>query len=359
MSVRGEIIPGAARLRRLLPGLAREAAAEPRLSRKARGRLHVLRWSELHGGAVRATCGRFGWSTSTFLYWRDRYRRLGPRGLEDRSRRPAHVRQPTWKPELEAAALQLRTEYPRWGKDKLTPLLRVQGFSVSHSTVGRIIKRLRETHRLPPATLADPWAVRRHTRRPYAVRKPKSYLPVTAGDLVQVDTADIRYPGRILKHFTARDVVCKWDTVEVYHRATATAAAHFLDQLIARAPFVIRAIQVDGGSEFKAEFEELCEVRGIALFVLPPRSPKLNGCVERAQRTHKEEFYQVVDLPDSISDLRALLRAHEEVYNTVRPHQALGQITPLAWLEHHQKQKTDCSPEAPARFPNPYRKATT
>ena len=57
-------------------------------------------------------------------------------------------------------------------------------------------------------------------------------------------------------------------------------------------------------------------------------SPKLNGHVERAQRTHQEEFYQVVDLPDTIGELRQELRAWETIYNTVRPHQALGQRTP-------------------------------
>ena len=60
-----------------------------------------------------------------------------------------------------------------------------------------------------------------------------------------------------------------------------------------RMPFPVRAIQVDGGSEFQAAFEAACQARGIRLFVLPPRSPKLNGCVQRAQRTHTEEFYEV------------------------------------------------------------------
>jgi hypothetical protein len=55
-------------------------------------------------------------------------------------------------------------------------------------------------------------------------------------------------------------------------------------------PFEVRAIQVDGGSEFKAEFEAACQAQGLRLFVLPPRSPKLNGRVERAQRTHKRSF---------------------------------------------------------------------
>ncbi|HKN33212.1 MAG TPA: hypothetical protein VJX16_08205, partial [Terriglobales bacterium] len=60
-----------------------------------------------------------------------------------------------------------------------------------------------------------------------------------------------------------------------------------------RMPFPIRALQVDGGSEFAADFEQACQQCGLRLFVLPPRSPKLNGAVVRAQRTHTEEFYQV------------------------------------------------------------------
>jgi hypothetical protein len=46
---------------------------------------------------------------------------------------------------------------------------------------------------------------------------------------------------------------------------------------------------------------------GLQLFVLPPRSPKLNGRVERAQRTHKEEFYQLLDPPASLAELKAQL----------------------------------------------------
>ncbi len=53
-------------------------------------------------------------------------------------------------------------------------------------------------------------------------------------------------------------------------------AAAFLDSVVARMPFAVRAIQVDGGSEFHAAFEAECQRRGLRLFVLPPRSPKLN-----------------------------------------------------------------------------------
>ena len=44
--------------------------------------------------------------------------------------------------------------------------------------------------------------------------------------------------------------------------------AGFLDRLTAPMPFPVRAIQVDGGSEFQVVFEEACQARGIRLFVL-------------------------------------------------------------------------------------------
>lgn len=37
----------------------------------------------------------------------------------------------------------------------------------------------------------------------------------------------------------------------------------------------------------------------------PPRSPKLHGAVERANRTHTEEFYEVTDEPAELAPLQA------------------------------------------------------
>jgi transposase InsO family protein len=122
------------------------------------------------------------------------------------------------------------------------------------------------------------------------------------------------------------------DTVELGRRATARAAADVLDRLDERMPFPVRAISIDNGSEFMAEFETACAERGIALFVLPPRSPKLHGAVERANRTHAEEFYEVTDAEPELAAFQVALRAWETVYNTVRPHQALGYLTPAEYL---------------------------
>ena len=162
------------------------------------------------------------------------------------------------------------------------------------------------------------------------------YQPRQPGDLVQVDTLDLRpLPNKVLKHFTARDVVSRWDVLEVHERATANTATQFLENLQSRAPFPIKAIQVDGGSEFQAEFEQACQDKGINLFLLPPHSPKLNGHVERAHRTHREEFYEVYAEDLRLGPLNQALQAWEKTYNTVRPHQSLDGLTPAEYISTH------------------------
>ena len=333
MQMYGAILPGATVVSRLLPMAVAHTRAEASLSCSARHRLKVIRWYEEHGRNASLTCRHFSHSRSTFHTWLQRYRRQGPKGLEDRSRRPHRVREPTWSQELAQAVLHFRQKY-HWGKDKLVVLARREGWEVSTSMVGRILHNLKEQGLVWEPDLRDPCIVRRPHRRPYATRKPRDYVVKAPGDLVEVDTADIRFlPGEVYKHFTARDVVARWDVLDVHHRATGQAAASFLDAILERMPFEVKAIQVDGGSEFKAEFEETCRQRGIILFELPPRSPKLNGHVERAHRTHQEEFYQMLDPPDSLDELRERLRAQETVYNTIRPHQALGQRTPWEFYQ--------------------------
>ena len=337
MQVYGAILPGAVTLARLLPQLAAEGRAELRhteaaLSRNGRHRLKVIRWHEDHGRNMTRTADHFGYSRPTIYAWFKRYKRAGPKGLEDRSRRPQNLRKATWSTELERSVLALREQYPRWGKDKLVVLLRREGLVVSTSMVGRILGRLKDT-----GQLIEPLPQRRKSKkyppRPYAIRKPKGYLAKEPGDLVEVDTVDLRpLPGVALKHFTARDVVSRWDVLGIYTRATATCAAQFLDALQERSPFPIKGIQVDGGSEFKADFEALCQARGIPLFVLPPRSPKLNGCVERGNRTHREEFYEVYDLDWTVTGLRPDLLRWERIYNTIRPHAAIGYLTPEEYV---------------------------
>lgn len=114
-------------------------------------------------------------------------------------------------------------------------------------------------------------------------------------------------------------------------------ATRFLDTLTTRMPFRMAALQVDGGREFAAMFEEACRQRGIRLFVLPPRSPKLNGRVERANRTPTEECYESSPGEFDLPTLRTAQRHWEQIYNEVRPHQAVGYVTPAEFLSHQAR----------------------
>ena len=123
----------------------------------------------------------------------------------------------------------------------------------------------------------------------------------------------------VFKHFTARDVISRWDVIEVHRQATAATAAGFLDTLCARMPFPIRAVQVDGGSEFHAVFEaRLSAPRALRPFVLPPAlaQAQRHGRA-RPARTHTEEFYEIRPFCDfSVAALDREARAWERVYNT-------------------------------------------
>jgi transposase InsO family protein len=278
-----------------------------------------------------------GLARATLYRWQQRFRQQGVRGLEVRSRRPHRVRQASWDPGLVVAVRQWREQYPRWGKETLVLLLARQGWATSASTVGRILVHLRRTGQFlaPPRRAVS--ASRRRLLRPYGVRKPREYVPTQPGDLVQVDTVDLRpLPGVLLKQFTAIDVVSRWGVAAVRTRATATTATDFLTILQARLAAPLHAVQVDGGSEFMADFEQACQQRGIRLFVLPPRSPKLNGHVERLNRTATEEFWECYDGDLDLATVQPALLAWEHTYNTIRPHRALQGRTPLEYLtERH------------------------
>lgn len=319
--------------------LSRISTNEINANAKAR-----LKWMDFHHRTrnARLTCRHFGISPDTFYRWKRRYSPYHLKTLEDnpKSRRPLKLRQSTTPAEIVERIKSLRETYPCWGKEKITVLLAREGIKTSVSTVGRTIKRLKDRGMLKELRLNYISSKKRYLKRVWAIRKPEDYPVKQPGDLVEVDTLDIRpVPGVVRKQFTARDIVSKWDVIEVYASARAVLAAQFLNTLEKRSPFKIKAIQIDGGSEFKAEFEEQCKKRHILLFVLPPRSPKLNGCVERSNRTHTEEFYEVNDFPLEIPELNQKLRAWEIVYDTIRPHQALSYLTPLEYITKLQKEK--------------------
>lgn len=317
-----------------LPGeLLRIARKDwPELSPEALRRLRILDWHFASGRNVSKTCRHFTIARQTFYRWLRRYNPRDLRSLEDRSSRPKRCKQATWTKEEVLAVRAVRERYPAWGKLKLVVILARQGIHLSASRVGRILGYLKRTRQLIEP-LRRFSARRRQWKRQYATRKPRGYEARLPGDIVQLDTMDVRpETGIVLKQFTAVDVVSRWSVPTIASNATANLATKALEAIIARSPFPIRAIQVDGGSEFMAGFEDACKKKGILLFELPPRSPKLNGRVERANRTYRDEFYNCSNATPTVAGFQGHLRRWELIYNHLRPHQALGQLTPAEFL---------------------------
>lgn len=303
-----------------------------RLSKAAKRRLKWLDYRKTH--TVTQTCLHFDIPRSTLNRWQKRCDPHNLASLEDRSSRPRIVRQRTWGTREVEAVFALRREYPRWGKAKLVILLARQGIVLAVSMVGRILRYLRHRRLLiePRPARATPRS--RHAR-PHAQRKPKGVLIAkeTPGDLVEIDTMRLSpLPGVVRYHFSAVDCASRFGVVSVRGVATAGTAKGFLAEVRARCPFPIKAIQIDGGSEFMAEFEAECQAREIPLWVLPPHSPKLNGQVERMNRTFREEWWECYEGETDLPSMQHAGHEGETVYNEVRPHQSLGMRTPVEFL---------------------------
>lgn len=311
--------------------VASRIAAQPCRSEAAIRRDAVARWLELrrHGLSAEHAAKGVGHSRSKLYRWAE--------DAEPKSRRPHHVRPKTWTPELVAAVERIRDDNPMWGKAKIVVLLAREGITTSASTVGRILKSLVDRGVVVPVpTLRRRPGGRRFTmtaKQRHARRLPKGLKPTRPGELVQIDTLFVNVaPNVAIKHFTAYDPVAKWTTGLVASRATAACASALLDKLIVEAPFPVQGIQVDGGSEFRAAFEQTCQDKGLTLFVLPPKRPELNGHVERAQGSWRYEFYACFDLPSRLDRLQPLVDAFAHRFNHHRPHQALGGQTPAEYL---------------------------
>jgi len=110
--------------------------------------------------------------------------------------------------------------------------------------------------------------------------------------------------------------------------ARLPAEPAFLQRVLTTFPFPVQAIQSDGGSEFLGEFGKAVAALRLTHYFNRPNYPQGNGRVERSFRTDEEEFYQVEELPGDLAGLQAALLAWNQVYESVRPHQALGYLTP-------------------------------
>lgn len=300
----------------------------------------VRAWESLRAeGVSEAKCAVFtGISRASYYRRRARLKRLS-HGEIPPSKAPRRRNKPRWGEREKQLVLEVRRKNKTWGKAKITVVLRRDHkLSISQSTVGRILSFL-NTKGLITRARSRPQKRRRNFSKGHA--QPwtyKDYKYMDLGERVQIDHMTATKNGITVKHFQAWERKSKHIHAQIYSNAKATSAKKFLKELIQVAPYRIKSVQVDGGSEFMAEFETECERLKLKLEVLPPSKPTYNGGVERANRTFREDFYDEPEvLADSIGALRFDLKNAVTKYNTYRPHFALNGQTPMEYIRINQE----------------------
>ena len=297
----------------------------------------VNRWDKLKAAGTREkVIPEFvGYSRATYFRAKRRLKELAL-GKVPPSKRPHKLNKPQWGEKEKQLVLRIRRENETFGKYKICKILqRDHGCSISESTVGRILTHLKQKGLI----IKSPSATRSKRKRNFKNQHAKAwtykaYKTMNLGERVQIDHMSVCKNGIKVKHFQSWERQSKHIHAHAYSNATARSAKRFLQELLEITPYPILSIQVDGGSEFMADFEDFCAQMAIELIVLPPAKPTYNGGVERGNKTFREEFYDSSKLQaDSVGAVQNELKKAVDKYNTYRPHFALQGLTPMEYIE--------------------------
>ena len=300
----------------------------------ARYRLRVIEYYSKFG--IDATLAAFPVKRSTVFLWRKTLENNKGRlvSLVPKSSRPNIVRSMQTHPLVFAQICKIRKKHYRLGKKKLYPLLKkyCQQVDLDYpavSTIGKIISRNHIFFDKPTYGYHDPNR-KRHRRQKTRVR----YAPQPhSGGYVQLDTIETRI-GTIRRYtITAIDVKLKVAYAQTFKTKTSANTLTVLKTLQIMLPTRIHTVQTDNGSEFEAVFDHYCQRNNILHKWTYPRCPKINGVIERFNRSIQEEWLDVYQ-----EELLELDQANQRIaeylyfYNNDRIHEGLGDKTPAAIL---------------------------
>jgi transposase InsO family protein len=265
------------------------------------------RWGEV---SARRFCAATEVPYPTFARWLAQWRKEGRRSLLDRPRRPH--RSPRALP---GAVLDIIRQAHRQlgvGVRRLYAELRkANQITCSLSSLYRVLRRCGALVRRP--------------------RKPKPvwtrYAKELPGERAQMD---IKYLPDDRFQLTLVDDCSRYLAATVLERRTMEAVCGALPRLLQALPFSLQCIQTDNGSEFGQDFSRLLGRLGIRHTRIRPRTPHLNGKVERVQRTVQEEFWDGV-LSGSVREWEGQLQRYLGYYNHERLHSALDYSSPALY----------------------------
>ena len=283
---------------------------------------------------ISKTCRYFGISRQTYYEWKQAYAQWGDQGLINSKPCPEN---PTLRvpQKIEEKILYLRKTY-HLGQLRISWFLeRYHGLKVSSGGVYQVLKR-NGLNRLP----------RNAKTRTVQTQRYEKQVP---GHHIQVDVKFLKFQrphAQPIRRFqyTAIDDATRIRALKVYTRHTQENAVNFIDYVISKFPFRIHTVRTDNGHEFQAQFHWHLQDLGIQHVYIKPRTPRLNGKVERSHATDDMEFYQLLTYTGDV-DLNQKLMEWEAYYNFHRPHGSLRGRAPYEVLKDKMEGNRILSPE--------------
>ncbi len=300
-------------------------------------RLEVLAFFKEFG--LKPTKKAFKVSKTTLYRWKkvlaDHQGKIS--SLLPKSTKPEHLRRMATNPKVVEYIKKLREEHYRLGKQKIKVLLdeyclSLGILSISVSTIGKVLKRNHLFYQKQGRIYHNPnsgWAQRKPVKR---LRVRYSPQPQDFGHL-QMDTVFKIIEGVKSYLYSAIDIKLKFSLSLAYPRLNSQNTLDFFKKVELVYPLEIKSIQTDNGLEFLGDFDHYLKRKKIPHYFIYPRCPKINGVIERYQRTLQEEFLNPnSDLIHHPQLFNGKLAEYLLFYNLKRPHQSLGLKSPMDYL---------------------------
>lgn len=301
----------------------------------AKYRFQVIEFYQQFG--IKATLKAFPVKRSSVFNWQKTFKSNGKRllSLIPKSSKPHNVRRMNTHPLVLAEICRLRKKHYRLGKKKLYFLIKryCQKTNINNpaiSTIGKIINRNQIFFDKPTYGYHDPNRKRHEFRKKMRV----IYAPKpTQGGYVELDTIETII-GTVRRYtITAIDVKLKIAYAQTFRSPSSENALIVLKTLQELLPIPIHTIQTDNGSEFMGYFDQYCTTKHIKHVFIYPKHPKVNGVIERFNRSLQEEWLDIYQ-EELIEPTQGNQRIMEYLYfyHNDRIHEGLGDRTPATIL---------------------------
>jgi len=217
--------------------------------------------------------------------------------------------------------LELADKYPRYGFDKLFPIIRRRGYSWNHKRVHRVYCLLKLNFR-------------RKGKKRLPSRNPEPLaVPTDANCCWSIDfMSDALINGQRFRTFNVLDDFNREVLgIDIDTSLPAARVVRVLDQISSWRGYPEK-LRMDNGPELiSIKLAAWAEENQVKLDFIEPGKPTQNSYVERFNRTYRNEILDFY-IFNSLKEVREITNNWIKEYNTERPHESLGNYTPAEYL---------------------------